>query len=149
MGRTASRRSHVIVAAASAALLLVGCGGGEAEPGAGGDAEETTEEMSEEMTHEEGTDSEMTDDADEGMAEATVVIADFSYQVPETVSAGAEITVTNEDDVGHTVTSDEEGIFDVVVGPGETVTFTAPEEAGEFPFHCTPHPDMTSTLVVE
>lgn len=38
--------------------------------------------------------------------------------------------------------------FAVEVPTGESVTFTAPEESGEFAFHCTPHPQMTETLVV-
>ncbi|WP_159621672.1 cupredoxin domain-containing protein [Ruania rhizosphaerae] len=79
----------------------------------------------------------------------TLVISDFTYQVPEGLSAGETITVRNEDSVGHTVTSDEEGIFDVSVGPGEEVAFTVPDAAGEYPFHCTPHPNMTATLTVE
>jgi plastocyanin len=77
-----------------------------------------------------------------------ITILDFSYDVPASVPAGAEVTVRNEDGVGHTVTSDEEGVFDVAVGPGEEATFTAPDQAGEFPFHCIPHPTMTATLVV-
>lgn len=83
-------------------------------------------------------------------AEVVMVISEFAFQTPESVPAGATITVRNEDDMGHTVTSDDNGAsFDVAVGPGEEVTFTAPEEAGEFPFHCRPHPNMTGTLVVE
>lgn len=82
-------------------------------------------------------------------AEAVITISDFEFSVPDAVPAGAEITVTNKDDVGHTVTADEGDTFDVQIGPGETKTFTAPESAGEYAFHCTPHPAMTSTLVVE
>jgi plastocyanin len=80
--------------------------------------------------------------------QVVITILEFSYDVPSSVPAGAEVTVRNEDGVGHTVTSDEEGVFDVIIGPGEEATFTAPAEAGEFPFHCTPHPTMTATLVV-
>lgn len=87
------------------------------------------------------------DRPDEG--DVTIVISEFSYQVPESVPAGASVTVRNEDEVGHTVTSDESGIFDVAVGPGEETSFTAPEEPDEYPFHCIPHPQMTATLVVQ
>lgn len=86
--------------------------------------------------------------AEDGSAAVVITIADFTYQVPDTVEPGATITVRNADGVGHTVTSDEEGIFDVAVGPGQEVTFTVPQEAGEYPFHCIPHPQMTGTLVV-
>lgn len=80
---------------------------------------------------------------------ALITIVDFDYETTGTIEPGAEITVTNEDNVGHTVTSDAEGLFDVEVGPGETVTFTAPEEPGEYSYYCIPHPAMVSTLVVE
>lgn len=86
---------------------------------------------------------------DPAAEEIVIVIEDFGYEVPNSVRAGAEIVVRNEDGVGHTVTADEGDTFDVEVPPGEEVTFTAPSEAGEYPFHCTPHPAMTSTLVVE
>lgn len=86
--------------------------------------------------------------ADPGAAEVVIVISDFSYQVPESVPAGASVTVRNEDTVGHTVTADEGGVFDVAIGPGEQATFTAPAEPGQYPFHCIPHPHMTATLVV-
>lgn len=86
--------------------------------------------------------------AENGTAAVVITIADFTYQVPDTVEPGSTVTVRNEDGVGHTVTSDEEGHFDVAVGPGEEVTFTVPQEAGDYPFHCIPHPQMTGTLVV-
>jgi len=79
---------------------------------------------------------------------ALITITDFEFTLTGAVEPGATITVTNEDNVGHTVTSDEDGIFDVAVGPGETVTFTAPDEAGDYPYHCTPHPNMVSVLTV-
>lgn len=79
---------------------------------------------------------------------ALITIADFAYETTGTVEPGAEVTVHNEDDVGHTVTSDDEGLFDVEVGPGETVTFTAPDEPGDYSYFCVPHPSMVSVLTV-
>lgn len=102
--------------------VLSGCSGGEEPDGPG-------------ATLEEGA--------------ALITIVDFDYETTGTIEPGAEITVTNEDNVGHTVTSDEEGLFDVEVGPGETVTFTAPQEPGEYSYYCIPHPAMVSSLVVE
>lgn len=80
--------------------------------------------------------------------EPLITISDFDYSFSGTFEPGATITVHNEDNVGHTVTSDTDGQFDVAVGPGETVTFTGPDEPGDYPFHCTPHPSMVSTLTV-
>ncbi len=80
--------------------------------------------------------------------EAVITIADFEYQIPESIAPGAEVTVTNEDDAPHTVTADGNGDFNVEVAAGETATFTAPEEAGEYAVICTYHPEMSGTLVI-
>ena len=79
--------------------------------------------------------------------EVVIIISDFAFEVPDSVPAGATITVVNEDSSFHTVTADD-GAFDQDAPGRESVTFTAPEEPGEYPFHCTPHPNMTATLVV-
>lgn len=76
-----------------------------------------------------------------------LTISDFSVDVPESVPPGAAVTVVNEDGAPHTVTADD-GTFDSAAGEGESGTCTAPGEPGEFPFHCSAHPDMTGTLVV-
>ena len=85
--------------------------------------------------------------AEEPSAEVVITISDFAFQVPDSVPPGAQITVVNEDMSFHTVTADD-GTFDVGARQGQPATFTAPEQPGEYPFHCTPHPEMTATLVV-
>lgn len=115
-------------------------GGGEAElapPAAGSQSEPSSSAPS--------PDSVAT--AEKPAEEIVITISDFAFDVPESVPPGAEITVVNEDSSYHTVTSDD-GTFDVGARNGEPVTFTAPDEPGEYPFHCTPHPNMTATLVV-
>nr|WP_268235952.1 cupredoxin domain-containing protein [Flexivirga endophytica] len=78
-----------------------------------------------------------------------ITIKDFKYQVPSEVKPGQKITVTNSDNVNHTVTSDKDGLFDAVVDSnGGTKTFTAPSMPGKYPFHCTYHANMHGTLVV-
>lgn len=151
--------------------LLTACGGDTTSPAADGDAyappasapattgetatgetateESTTEESAtEESTTEESTQGTSGTD-DDAADELVIVIEDFDYELPDTVPPGARLTVRNQDGVGHTVTADDGSAFDVAVGPGEEVTFRAPDEAGEHPFHCIPHPGMTGTLVVE
>lgn len=118
-----------------AVALLTACGGGDEDSGTPASESSTTSDSA-------------TSSGSESAA-TKITISDFEYSVPESVPAGAKITVTNSDDVGHTVTTDTGDTFDEAVGGGETVTFTAPDKAGEYPFHCTPHPRMTSTLVVE
>lgn len=83
----------------------------------------------------------------EPAAEVVITISDFEFEVPDTIPAGAEVTIVNEDSSFHTVTADD-GAFDVDAPGGESVTFTAPDEPGEYAFHCTPHPNMTATLVI-
>ncbi len=43
----------------------------------------------------------------------------------------------------------DDGDFDVTIAGGATETFKAPDESGEYPFHCTYHGNMTATLVVK
>ncbi|MBG6184788.1 plastocyanin [Arthrobacter sp. CAN_A214] len=80
--------------------------------------------------------------------EVLITIADFEYVMPESIAPGAMVTVINEDDAPHTVTAEDDGGFDVDVQGGETVTFTAPDEPGEYAVICVYHPGMSSTLVI-
>jgi plastocyanin len=77
-----------------------------------------------------------------------VHIKDFDYQVPDSVSPGATVTVMNMDGEAHTVTADEGDAFDAQVTGDATGTFTAPMEPGSYPFHCTYHGNMHGVLVV-
>src|SRR5690625_2935241 len=117
------RRRGLVLVVGLLLTLLAGCGSEDAPPAQG--------------------------PQQEGAAGVVIVISDFTYDVPDSVPAGAQIAVRNDDDVGHTVTSDEEGMFDVAVAPGEEAVLTVPDQPGEYPFHCTPHPTMTATLMVE
>jgi plastocyanin len=80
-----------------------------------------------------------------------ITIEDFSFSPKTiTVSPGEVVTVVNKDIAGHSVTSDKGGVFDTnIISSGKTVTFTAPQESGSHGYHCTPHPSMQGTLVVE
>ncbi len=80
---------------------------------------------------------------------AVITISDFEFDTAASIAPGQTVEVTNEDQVLHTVTATGDGGFDVSIDGGATEEFTAPEEAGEFAFICTPHPYMKSTLVVE
>jgi len=92
-----------------------------------------------------GSDS---DDGAGGSGSAAVTIKDLKFTT-EAVEAGATVTVQNDDNVAHTVTSDTAGEFDVSIDPGETATFTAPDAAGSYKFHCNIHANMKATLTVE
>lgn len=82
---------------------------------------------------------------------ASIEIKDFKFSPSTlTVKAGEKITFTNRDLPGHSITSDEQGLFDSgVLGKDQSGTITAPTKPGTYAFHCTPHPSITGTLVVE
>ena len=82
-------------------------------------------------------------------AAATITISGMKFGDPVTVAPGATIEIVNEDSVEHSVTSDTKGQFDNDVDGGAKKTFTAPAQPGEYPFHCTYHPNMKGTLIVK
>ena len=94
-----------------------------------------------------------TQTGDDTMAEnqATINIQGFAFNPKEiTVTPGATITITNQDIVGHSFTSDDGTSFDTgVLSQSKSATVTAPTTPGSYSFHCTPHPNMKGTLVVK
>jgi plastocyanin len=79
----------------------------------------------------------------------TVLISDMAFgPASMTVAKNATITWQNNDGVAHTSTSDS-GVWDTgLIAPGgsKTTTFAT---TGTFPFHCTKHPMMTGTIIVQ
>lgn len=62
-----------------------------------------------------------------------------------TVAANTTVTWTNKDAVAHTVTSNT-GLFDSgLISTNGTFSFKF-TAAGNYPYHCTPHPTMTATV---
>jgi plastocyanin len=75
-----------------------------------------------------------------------------------TISAGAEVTVVNQDTVLHTVTSgtgtsdpQSAQMFDSsFIGPGQSATLSlAQVNPGQYDYYCMVHPYMTGKLVVQ
>ncbi|MET3810685.1 cupredoxin domain-containing protein [Arthrobacter sp. UYEF3] len=81
-------------------------------------------------------------------AGATIHIKSFAYTGPDSVPAGATVTVMNMDTAAHTLTADD-GSFDAVAKPGTSATFTAPAKPGTYTYHCTYHSNMKGTLTVK
>lgn len=79
----------------------------------------------------------------------TITIQGMGFSAALTVAPGTQITIVNDDEVEHSVTSQTDGLFDVHVDGKQRATFTAPSEPGEYPFICTYHPAMKGLLVVE
>lgn len=82
---------------------------------------------------------------------AAITIQNFTFTPNEIkVKAGQTVSFTNKDLAGHSLTSDDGKSFDTgVVGQNQDVVFSAPAVSGTYPFHCTPHPGIKGTLIVE
>ena len=79
-----------------------------------------------------------------------IVISNMSYTVPPSVSPGQQLTIVNNDSANHTVTADENNLFDIrVSGGGGSASFTAPTTPGSYPFHCKYHANMHGVLTVK
>jgi plastocyanin len=79
-----------------------------------------------------------------------IKIDNFSFgPMTLTVPAGTTVTWTNDDDVPHTVVSEDKTIFrSRALDTGEhfSYTFTKP---GKYPYFCSVHPRMTAEVVVQ
>ena len=64
------------------------------------------------------------------------------------VSPGTRVVWTNEDSDPHTVTTDKPGFSSQALDTGQTYA-QAMTTAGTFAYHCTIHPFMHGTVVVE
>lgn len=81
-----------------------------------------------------------------------VAIRDFAF-LPDSLSVppGATVTWVNCEVLGqepHTTTSDNAVWDSPELSPGNRFSHTFPA-MGSFPYHCTPHPFMLGTVVVE
>ena len=81
--------------------------------------------------------------------ESTVTIANYSYSPATlTIKVGDTVTWTNQDSVGHTATADDNSFDTGILTKGKSGTITF-NKAGTYPYHCTPHPVMKGTIIVE
>ena len=78
-----------------------------------------------------------------------VSIAGFKFSPATlTISNGATVTWKNNDSAPHTVTADDNSFTSATLNQGDTYThkFTA---AGTVNYHCSVHPMMTASVVVQ
>ncbi|MBT2382132.1 cupredoxin domain-containing protein [Streptomyces sp. ISL-11] len=83
------------------------------------------------------------------LAQKTVAIQNFTFTPQSvTVNAGDSVRWVNNDEDTHTTTSDGPGwdSGDLPPGAAFTRTFTT---RGTFVYHCTLHPSMTGTVIVQ
>src|SRR5580700_9614504 len=79
-----------------------------------------------------------------GTGGSSIAIKNFAF-APDvlTVTPGATVSVKNEDGVTHTLSSTTGKFSTGDVASGHTVTFTAPETPGTYPYRCNIHQYMT------
>ncbi len=135
------RRTPILVVALSA-LLLVGvfaasCGGG------------TTATTAAPSTTVGGATTTNTPTSTGAGGGAQVVMKNLAFDPDSvTIKVGESVTWTNEDSSTHTVVANN-GEFDSgSLAKGDTFTFKF-DKAGTYPYHCSIHPSMTGTVVVE
>ena len=119
-----------LVAIAATALLFAGCGGGN-NPSASANSSRSSSQ------------------AASGASTSAVKISNFKFAPASvTVKRGARVTVTNQDSAAHTATADDGHSFDtgtLADGASQTISVSKP---GSYPYHCSIHPFMHGTLVV-
>lgn len=115
------------------------------------DAAEATEAPAAEATEAPAA-AETAEPADDAPAaqDVPVDIRDFAFSPnPIEVAAGDTVTWTNQDEVPHTATAEDRGVLQSgTISPGASVSQVF-AEAGEFPYFCEFHPNMTGTIVVQ
>ena len=140
--------------AVSALMLLAACGGGSTSTGTG-----TTPTIAPTATPTTGTTSTPTATASQaGNAQTVMITTDssgsFAFSPATlTIKAGTTVTWKNTTAVSHTVTSDDGKSFDsgtanpIAAQSGTfSFTFTTP---GTFAYHCSIHPFMKATIIVQ
>ncbi len=78
----------------------------------------------------------------------TVIIRQMRFEPAQlTVNAGDSVQWKNEDIFSHTVTANDRSFDSGLLSPGQSWSTTL-SHAGTVAYHCTPHPNMTASLVI-
>ena len=78
-----------------------------------------------------------------------VTIQNYSFSPATiTIKAGQSITWTNEDSVGHSATADDNSWDTGVLPQGQSKSIIF-AKAGTYTYHCSVHPNMKATVIVQ
>ena len=84
-----------------------------------------------------------------GAGGAQVTIQNFAFAPASvTIKVGETVTWTNQDSPNHTVVADNGEFASGSLATGATFSFTF-SKAGTYPYHCSIHPSMKGTVVVQ
>ena len=134
-----TRLLALLIACLALGLVGSGCGGDDDDDGGGGGSAETTQEQPSDAGGSGGTG-----------AGTEVAMKGIKFNPAKvTVKPGGKVTWTNDDSVGHDVTSDtfESGSPGGIDG-GSTFSHVF-KKAGTYKYVCTVHPGMEGTVKVK
>lgn len=84
-----------------------------------------------------------------GQPNVEVVIQNFAFSPsPLNVKVGDTVRWTNRDSAPHTVSSDSNAFESGTMNQGQAFQFTF-KTPGTYPYHCSVHPNMKATVVVQ
>jgi plastocyanin len=124
------KRKALVVMVALSVLLVIGvlaasCGGGT------------------------GGTTASTPSSTEGTGGAQVVAKNLAFDpATVTIQAGESVTWTNQDSMNHTVVADNGEFESGALANGATFSFKF-DQAGTYTYHCSIHPSMAGTVVVQ
>ena len=125
-------------------VLAVSCGSTTTTTTAGGASSSTTVGASSSTTGATTASTQST-----GAGGAQVTIQGFAFAPASvTIKVGESVTWTNQDSPNHTVVADNGEFTSDSLATGATFSFTF-SKAGTYPYHCSIHPSMKGTVVVQ
>ncbi len=132
LSRRAVTLSAAVLILLTLGLLMASCGGGNGDTTTTAPAGSST-----------------TVGGSSGGHEVQVIMTDLSYD-PETVTikVGDTVTWVNQDAPQHDVIADNGEFKSDLFDRGQTFSYTF-TKAGTYPYHCSIHPGMAGTVVVE
>lgn len=83
------------------------------------------------------------------MAKNAVTIQNMAFSPASlTVKVGDKVTWTNQDSVGHSATADDNSFDTGVIAQGQSGSNTF-SKTGTYTYHCSVHPNMKATIIVQ
>lgn len=127
-------RKGMLVLFVSVAMVFGACGGDDDEDATGDDTAA--------VDTDDGA-----DDNGGGSGGGGITIEGFKFN-SATAAPGAEVSISNQDGSAHTVTADNDEFDSGNIDGNGSGSITAPDEAGQYAYHCQIHPNMKGTLTV-